>query len=88
MEGLLIFFLRFLFFFLELLNLCDPIKFKSLLDWDGSAINVQHIKLDLISYNMLQRLKKEYEENNAMNTECLTQAEGTSSKNEEESMET
>ena len=88
MEGLLIFFLRFLFFFLELLNLCDPIKFKSLLDWDGSAINVQHIKLDLISYNMLQRLKKEYEENNSMNTECLTQTEATSSKNEEESMET
>ncbi|XP_073830944.1 translation machinery-associated protein 16 homolog [Musca autumnalis] len=46
---------------MEMLNLCDPFKFKSLLDWDGSAINVQHLKLDLVSHNMLQRLKKEYE---------------------------
>lgn len=75
-------------FFSELLNLCDPIKFKSLLDWDGSAINVQHLKLDLISHNMLQRLKKEYEENDSMKTESLSQIETTSNKNTEESMET
>ncbi|XP_011191720.1 translation machinery-associated protein 16 homolog [Zeugodacus cucurbitae] len=42
---------------MELLNLCDPIKFKSLMDWDGSALNVQHLKLDLVSQKMLQRLK-------------------------------
>lgn len=42
---------------MELLNLCDPVKFKSLMDWDGSALNVQHLKLDLVSYKMLQRLK-------------------------------
>ncbi|XP_075157059.1 translation machinery-associated protein 16 homolog [Haematobia irritans] len=45
---------------MELVNLCDPIKFKSLMDWDGSAINVQHLKLDLISHNMLQKLKQEH----------------------------
>ncbi|XP_017483152.1 PREDICTED: translation machinery-associated protein 16 homolog [Rhagoletis zephyria] len=42
---------------MELLNLCDPLKFKSLIDWDGSALSVQHLKLDLVSFNMLQRLK-------------------------------
>uniref|UniRef100_A0A0A1WRT2 UPF0534 protein CG15027 n=1 Tax=Zeugodacus cucurbitae TaxID=28588 RepID=A0A0A1WRT2_ZEUCU len=42
---------------MELLNLCDPIKFKSLMDWDGSALNVQHLKLDLVSQKMLQGLK-------------------------------
>ncbi|XP_018787372.1 PREDICTED: translation machinery-associated protein 16 homolog [Bactrocera latifrons] len=42
---------------MELLNLCDPVKFKSLMDWDGSALNVQHLKLDLVSHKMLQRLK-------------------------------
>ncbi|XP_037942137.1 translation machinery-associated protein 16 homolog isoform X2 [Teleopsis dalmanni] len=42
---------------MEMINLCDPIKYKTLLDWDGSAINVQHLKLDLISQNFLQRLK-------------------------------
>jgi len=29
-----------------------------LFDWDGSALSVQHLKLDLVSYNMLQRLKQ------------------------------
>ncbi|XP_017962954.2 translation machinery-associated protein 16 homolog [Drosophila navojoa] len=43
---------------MELLNLCDPAKFKMLLDWDGSALSVQHLKLDLVSHNMLQRLKQ------------------------------
>uniref|UniRef100_W8B2C0 Translation machinery-associated protein 16 n=1 Tax=Ceratitis capitata TaxID=7213 RepID=W8B2C0_CERCA len=42
---------------MELLNLCDPVKFKSLMDWDGSALSVQHLKLDLVSYKMLQSLK-------------------------------
>ncbi|XP_016924267.1 translation machinery-associated protein 16 homolog [Drosophila suzukii] len=42
---------------LELVNLCDPLKFKMLRDWDGSALSVQHLKLDLVSHNMLQRLK-------------------------------
>ncbi|KAH8338104.1 hypothetical protein KR059_008372, partial [Drosophila kikkawai] len=43
---------------LELLNLCDPLKLKMLRDWDGSALSVQHLKLDLVSHNMLQRLKE------------------------------
>lgn len=29
-----------------------------LFDWDGSALSVQHLKLDLVSKNMLQRLKQ------------------------------
>lgn len=44
---------------LELMNLCDPLKLKMLRDWDGSALSVQHLKLDLVSYNMLQRLKEQ-----------------------------
>lgn len=43
---------------IELLNLCDAAKFKMLFDWDGSALSVQHLKLDLVSHNMLQRLKQ------------------------------
>lgn len=42
----------------EMLNLCDAAKFKALLDWDGSALSVQHLKLDFVSHNMLQRLKQ------------------------------
>ncbi|KNC27227.1 putative translation machinery-associated protein 16 [Lucilia cuprina] len=72
---------------MQLLNLCDPVKFKSLLDWDGSAINVQHLKVELISYNMLQRLKKEYEEKANSQTEA-TENPSTLSQNKEESMET
>lgn len=41
-----------------MLNLCDAAKFKMLFDWDGSALSVQHLKLDLVSKNMLQRLKE------------------------------
>lgn len=79
--------------FLELLNLCDPVKFKSLLDWDGSAINVQHLKVELISKNMLQRLKKEYEEKNSTQTENIQQPSTSAETNAvesktEESMET
>lgn len=29
-----------------------------LFDWDGSALSVQHLKLDLVSKNTLQRLKQ------------------------------
>ncbi|KAH8420638.1 hypothetical protein KR009_012425, partial [Drosophila setifemur] len=43
---------------LELINICDPLKLKMLRDWDGSALSVQHLKLDLISHNMLERLKE------------------------------
>ncbi|XP_034653046.1 translation machinery-associated protein 16 homolog [Drosophila subobscura] len=43
---------------MELVNLCDPLKLKMLRDWDGSALSVQHLKLDLVSFNMLERLKK------------------------------
>lgn len=42
---------------MEFLNLCDPIKFKSLMDWDGNAINIQHLKFELISRGSLERLK-------------------------------
>lgn len=46
------------FHYPEMLNLCDAAKFKMLFDWDGSALSVQHLKLDLVSKNMLQRLKE------------------------------
>lgn len=42
---------------MEFINLCDPIKFKSLMDWDGNAINIQHLKMELISRGSLERLK-------------------------------
>ncbi|XP_053947947.1 translation machinery-associated protein 16 homolog [Anastrepha ludens] len=48
---------------MELLNLCDPAKFKSLMDWDGSALSIQHLKLDLVSHNLLQRLKSAASQN-------------------------
>ncbi|XP_013111576.2 translation machinery-associated protein 16 homolog [Stomoxys calcitrans] len=69
---------------MELLNLCDPVKFKSLMDWDGSAINVQHLKLDLVSHNMLQRFKKNTEESKGASPISTT----TSSTAAEEVMET
>lgn len=66
----------------ELLNLCDPVKFKSLLDWDGSALNVQHLKLDLVSHKMLQRLKSENttnsSDNNTVNVPAATMSRSNS----------
>ncbi|ALC49757.1 CG15027 [Drosophila busckii] len=44
---------------MEILNLCDAEKLKMLFDWDGSALSVQHLKLDLVSQNMLRRLKQQ-----------------------------
>ncbi|XP_067634976.1 translation machinery-associated protein 16 homolog [Eurosta solidaginis] len=48
---------------MELLNLCEPTKFKSLMEWNGNALTVQHLKLDLVSHNMIQRLKNVASEN-------------------------
>lgn len=42
---------------MEFLNLCDPVKFKSLMDWDGNAINIQHLKFELVSRGNLEKLK-------------------------------
>lgn len=72
---------------MQLLNLCDPLKYKSLLDWDGSGINVQHLKLELISHNMMQRLKKEYDEK-ATTTNPETETTPSTSSKAEETMET
>uniref|UniRef100_D3TQP4 Hypothetical conserved protein n=1 Tax=Glossina morsitans morsitans TaxID=37546 RepID=D3TQP4_GLOMM len=57
---------------IELLNLCDSVKFEALKDWDGSAINVQHFKIDLISQNFLRRMKNELEENTVGESENKT----------------
>lgn len=46
----------------EMVNLCDAEKFKSLMDWDGCSINVQHLNMDLISHNFIQKLKKSRDE--------------------------
>ena len=51
---------------MELINMCDPEKFKSLQDWDGSAINVQHLKLDLVSKGMLHRLQSQQNSEDVM----------------------
>lgn len=42
---------------MEFLNLYDSVKFKSLMDWDGNAINIQHLKFELISRGSLERLQ-------------------------------
>lgn len=59
---------------LELLNLCDPLKLKMLRDWDGSALSVQHLKLDLISHNMLQRLKEPAKESTVTDDQAMETA--------------
>ncbi|XP_068155338.1 translation machinery-associated protein 16 homolog [Drosophila tropicalis] len=56
---------------MELLNLCDAGKFKTLLDWDGSALSVQHLKLDLVSQKMLQRLKNDAVEASSSKSEQM-----------------
>ncbi|XP_055372705.1 translation machinery-associated protein 16 homolog [Condylostylus longicornis] len=43
---------------IDLINLCDSEKFKILKEWDGSAINIQHMKLDLISKKFFEKLTK------------------------------
>ncbi|XP_037942034.1 translation machinery-associated protein 16 homolog [Teleopsis dalmanni] len=69
---------------MEMINLCDPIKYKTLLDWDGSAINVQHLKLDLISQNFLQRLKAQ----NSMETSTMEDTEIILPSGSKDAMET
>lgn len=41
---------------IELMDLCDPQKFKQFISWDGDSINLQHFKLDRISRKYLQKL--------------------------------
>lgn len=40
----------------ELMDLCDPVKFKQFISWDGDSINLQHFKLERISRKYLQNL--------------------------------
>lgn len=48
---------------IELMNLCDPVKYKEFLNWDGNTINLQHLKLDRISKKFLDNLSTEEESN-------------------------
>lgn len=41
---------------IELMNLCDPEKFKIFMSWDGNSVNLQHFKLDRISRKFLYDL--------------------------------
>lgn len=41
---------------IELINLCDPEKYKIFLSWDGNSVNLQHFKLDRISKHFLDAL--------------------------------
>lgn len=43
---------------IELMNLCDPEKYKQFLSWDGSSVNLQHLKLDRISKKFLDDLNE------------------------------
>lgn len=42
---------------LELMNLCDPEKYKQFISWDGNSINLQHLKTERISKKLLDSLK-------------------------------
>lgn len=42
---------------IELMNLCDPVKYKEFISWDGNSINLQHLKLERISKKFLEKLK-------------------------------
>lgn len=44
--------------FTELMDLCDPIKFKQFISWDGNTINLQHLKLDRIGRKYLEKLNE------------------------------
>lgn len=46
---------------IELPNLCDPVDFKKFIEWDGSALSIQHIKLSFISKSFLEKLKSKPE---------------------------
>lgn len=41
---------------IELMNLCDPEKFKAFISWDGNSVNLQHFKLERISKKFLDEL--------------------------------
>ncbi|XP_055313604.1 translation machinery-associated protein 16 homolog [Sitodiplosis mosellana] len=41
---------------IELIDLCDPQKYKQFISWDGDSINLQHFKLDRIGRKYLQKL--------------------------------
>lgn len=41
---------------IELLNLCEPEKFKTFISWDGNSVNLQHFKLERISKKFLDDL--------------------------------
>ncbi|XP_031640871.1 translation machinery-associated protein 16 homolog [Contarinia nasturtii] len=43
---------------LELMDLCDPIKYKKFISWDGDSINLQHFKLERISKKYLENHNK------------------------------
>lgn len=42
--------------FTELMDLCDPEKFKQFISWDGDSINIQHLKIERIGRKYLQNL--------------------------------
>lgn len=39
---------------IQLMDLCDPLHFKAFKEWDGSAMSVQHLKLQLISKKFIE----------------------------------
>lgn len=51
---------------IEMINLCDPDKFKTFLEWDGNSVNLQHFKLERISKKFLNDLIAAENEANKM----------------------
>lgn len=51
---------------IELMNLCDPEKFKAFQEWDGNSVNLQHFKLERISRKFLDDLIAAEKEENKM----------------------
>lgn len=45
-------------FLTELMDLCDPVKYKQFISWDGDSINLQHFKLERISKKSLENHNK------------------------------
>lgn len=43
---------------LEIMDLCDKEVFKSFKNWDGNAVNIQHLKFIRVSKKYLDDLKK------------------------------
>lgn len=54
---------------IELPDLCDPVAFQKLKNWDGNSHNIQHLDIKFISKGYLAKLKDEKLEKTEMTVE-------------------